>query len=96
MSLGFAVAAMKLGAPIAEFLLKRCVGEGAGASGKGLIDIAASRISDHQAVGKSGDRQIGDQSPPLCGAVCSPSGQTPKAPRKPERTLRGSLPIAPP
>jgi hypothetical protein len=46
MSLGFAVAATKLGAPIAEFLLKRYIGEGAGASGRGLIDIAASRISD--------------------------------------------------
>jgi len=46
MSLGFAVAATKLGVPIAEFLLKCYIGEGAAASGKGLIDIAASRISD--------------------------------------------------
>jgi hypothetical protein len=59
MSLGFAVAATKLGAPIAEFLLKRYVGEGAGASGKGLIDIAASRISDEESQ-RSAARQFED------------------------------------
>jgi hypothetical protein len=48
MGLGFAVAAAKLGAPIADFLLKRYVGEGAAASGKGLIDIAATRINDEE------------------------------------------------
>ncbi len=47
-SLGFAVAATKLGAPIAEFLLRRYIGEDAAASGKGLIDIAASRIGDEE------------------------------------------------
>jgi hypothetical protein len=48
MSLGFAVAVAKLGAPIAEFLLKHYISEGAAASGKGLIDIAAGKITDEE------------------------------------------------
>jgi hypothetical protein len=48
MSLGFAVAVAKLGAPIVEFLLKHYITEGAAASGKGLIDIAAGKITDEE------------------------------------------------
>jgi hypothetical protein len=48
MSLGFAVAAAKLGPPIVEFLLKHYISEGAAASGKGLIDIAAGKITDEE------------------------------------------------
>lgn len=48
MSLGFATAVAKLGPPIAEFLLKHYISEGAAASGKGLIDVAAGRITDEE------------------------------------------------
>jgi hypothetical protein len=48
MSLGFAAAVAKLGPPIAEYLLKRYISEGVAASGKGLLDIAASRITDEE------------------------------------------------
>lgn len=48
MSLGFAAAVAKLGPPIAEFLLKHYISEGAAASGKGLLDIAAGRITDEE------------------------------------------------
>jgi hypothetical protein len=48
MSLGFAAVVAKLGPPIAEFLLKHYISEVAAASGKGLLDIAAGRITDEE------------------------------------------------
>jgi Leucine-rich repeat (LRR) protein len=46
MPLDFLVAAKAIGSPIAEFLLKHFLGEGAAAAGKGLIEIAGKVIED--------------------------------------------------
>jgi NACHT N-terminal Helical domain 1/NACHT domain len=46
MPLTFATAAATIGTPIAEFLLKRFLGEFGAAAGKGLLDIAATAIAD--------------------------------------------------
>jgi hypothetical protein len=59
MSLGFAVAAAKIGTPIARFLLKNYLGEAAAAAGAGLVDIAAQRISDEEGQ-RLCDRQFED------------------------------------
>jgi Leucine-rich repeat (LRR) protein len=48
MSLGFAVAAAKIGVPITKFLLKHYLGEAAAAASSGLLDIAAGKIADEE------------------------------------------------
>jgi NACHT conflict system protein len=48
MSLGFTVAATKIGVPIAKFLIKNYLGEAAITGSSGLIDIAAQRITDEE------------------------------------------------
>ena len=46
MPLDFLFATKVIGPPIAEFLLKRFVGETTAAAGKGLVEIAATAVSD--------------------------------------------------
>jgi hypothetical protein len=48
MSLGFAVAAAKIGVPITKFLLKHYLGEAAAGTSSGLLDIAAGKIADEE------------------------------------------------
>jgi hypothetical protein len=63
MSLSFAAAALKIGAPLGKFLLKRYLGEGAAASGGALIEIASQRITNEesQRVAARAFEDIGDK-----------------------------------